>query len=99
MASKDSKLVTTRQHSKSDGASINRTDSILINEEDLYDTPLLGKVLSQNFKELSVQVNSKMEETRTLMLLLFASSSDFFPLTNPVVLGLGRRTSRSCLLA
>ena len=34
-----------------------------------------------------------------LLLLLFASSSDFFPLVNPVVPGLGRRTPRSCLLA
>ena len=33
------------------------------------------------------------------MLLLFASSSDFFPSINPVVPGLGRRTPRSCLLA
>ena len=34
-----------------------------------------------------------------MLLLLFASSSDFFPLVNPVVPGLGRRTPRSCLLA
>ena len=34
-----------------------------------------------------------------MLLLLFASSSDFFPLINPVVPGLGRRTPRSCLLA
>ena len=33
------------------------------------------------------------------LLLLFASSSDFFPLINPVVPGLDRRTPRSCLLA
>ena len=69
MASKGSK-VTTRQHSKqskTDGASINMEDSILISEEDLDEAPLWGRALSQNFKELSVLVNSKMEETRTLI--------------------------------
>ena len=60
MASKDS-IVTTRQHSKTDGTCINRNNSMLISEEDLDDTPLWGKILSHNFKELSVQVNSKME--------------------------------------
>ena len=59
MAFKGSK-VTTRQHSKqskTDGASINMEDSILISEEDLDEAPLWGRPLSQNFKELSVLVN------------------------------------------
>ena len=42
-------------------------DSILISEEDFDEAPLWGRALSQNFKELSVLVNSKMEETRTLI--------------------------------
>ena len=42
-------------------------DSILISEEDLDEAPLWDRALSQNFKELSVLVNSKMEETRTLI--------------------------------
>ena len=72
MASKLGSKVTTRQHSKqskTDGASINMEDSILISEEDLDEAPLWGRALSQNFKELSVLVNSKMEETRTCTLI------------------------------
>ena len=42
---------------------------------------------------------SKLICTNAMLLLLFASSSDFFPLINPVVPGLDRRTPRSCLLA
>ena len=45
------------------------------------------------------QCSTTFDETLHVLLLLFASSSDFFPLVNPVVPGLGRRTPRSCLLA
>ena len=42
----------------------------------------------------SITFNVKKSVCMLLLLLLFASSSDFFPLVNPVVPGLGRRTPR-----
>ena len=53
---------------------------------------LLNEVIHHFVGFMAGELYSILSNFVILLLLLFASSSDFFPLINPVVPGLGRRT-------
>ena len=76
-----------------------------VDENSVNESPHLSTIVFTDeivllaIKELSHNSAAGPDGIPASLLLLFASSSDFFPLINPVVPGLDRRTPRSCLLA